>query len=112
MITPARYNFPSIRNNDTFGRTGAEWTITLNQDIDAGTIAMKFKKQGASSVSKTLASGTEITILDTATGQFKINKQVLTFSEGAGFYDYDIQVTLSGDIYTYVVGTIEILPDL
>jgi hypothetical protein len=62
-------------------------------------------------LTKRLAIGSGLSMVNAAAGIFKIDKQVIDIP--AGVYAYDIEITVAGgDVKTYVRGEWEILQDV
>lgn len=106
-----RYNFQDRIKGDTF--RGADFTINVNGtplDLSAASIAMEFRAGNATGqVVKRLDDGSGISF-GVETGTFSVDPFNIDWQ--AGIYHYDIEITISGVITTYVQGTMKILQDV
>ena len=103
----------------TIGDTFSEVAFEVKKngtaiDLTGATIKMQLRKN-YSDVSPALAltsvSSAGITITTAASGQFKINEQIIDIE--VFNYVYDIQFTLStGEVKTYVKGGFNITPEV
>ena len=57
-----------------------------------------------------MSNGSGITVTDASNGTFEFDAFDLNWNEGV--YYYDIQVTKSSVITTYVIGTINVIKDV
>lgn len=92
---------------DTFDEVAFQLKINEEVvDLTGATIKMQLRKNysdTSAALSLTSVSSAGITITDAATGQFKINSQIIDIE--VYNYVYDIQITLaSGVVKTYVQG--------
>lgn len=100
---------------DTFNQVAFEVTKNATAlDLTGATIKMQLRKQ-YSDVSPALAltsvASAGITITNAASGQFKINEQIIDIE--VYNYVYDIQFTLaSGEVKTYVKGGFNVTPEV
>lgn len=105
------YDF-TVTRNDTFN--GTQFTITVNStllDLTGYSIKMAVKSKIKKDSVLTLTSTSGITISNSTAGVFQVDSQI--FTQPAGKYVYDIQLTSSsGVVKTYVSGNFDILPDI
>ena len=95
------------KKGDTFDEVVFQVKINnIVVDLTGATIKMQLRKNysdTSAALSLTSVSSAGITITDAATGQFKINSQIIDIE--VYNYVYDIQITLaSGVVKTYVQG--------
>lgn len=78
----------------------------LSQDLSAAAFTVKTTPTGAVTFAKTLNSG----ITKVATGEYKVRiAPADTASLTAGTYVYDLQVTVGSDVYTIIMGDLNVI---
>jgi hypothetical protein len=97
---PGNYIFQILKNSVPFDLTGA----TIDSDF-----RFSAKHSIALSMSSE-ASPQTIEITDAANGKFKFSEQKIDIA--AGKYMYDVQITLSGKVHTYLKGEMTVLQDI
>jgi len=109
-------NLADIKKGDTFD--GMQYTLTntttgLPIDLTGATIRSIFRnrsKQGTAV--STFAIGTGITVTDATNGIFQIDA-ITPIIWPVSIYYYDIEITFaSGDIRTYIEGTVTVIQDV
>jgi hypothetical protein len=115
-MTPGKYNIPDHQKGDTFD--GIEFTIidyatTTPVDLTGATAKCQFRyKKKIGTLQADLSIGSGLTVTDAVNGVIEIDR-IASIDWAVGTYYYDLEVTLaSGDIKTYVEGTIKILQDV
>lgn len=108
-----KYNLPDGYKGDTYQAN--QFTITLNGvvlDLTGSSIKIQFRKEKKTGAAvKTITDGSGITITNPTGGVFVIDKFDMIFVPN--LYYYDIQITdSSGDIFTYVFGTLNVVQDV
>lgn len=107
----AEYNVDVIRG-DTYN--GVEFTYLVNSvpvDLTNADIKIEFRYSSKTGrLTKTIEVGNGITITDAVNGVFRINAFVVLLDVGRHYYD--IQLTLNGEIKTYVEGVFTVLQDV
>ena len=113
-MTPGTYPIPQHRSGDTW-KGISSLTIKINGEapsVSLASVKIQFRKNAGTSVVLELSTedGT-IVILDAINWTIQIPKIIVTLYPDT--YIYDIQtVDSNGDIFTYVVGTWEIIEDI
>jgi hypothetical protein len=83
-------------------------------NLTGATIRMQLRKNYedvSAALSLTSVSSAGITITDAATGQFKINTQIINIE--VYNYVYDIEIALSsGEVKTYIKGGFNVTPEV
>lgn len=105
------YNYKVLKG-DTWD--GARFTITKNEsplDLSGATIKVEYKLNSKTGFTKrTISIGTGITLIDAPNGVFDIDGFIVDLDVGR--YFYDIEITLSGEVKTYVEGVMTVLQDV
>lgn len=107
------YDISTI-TNDTLNAITFNVTVdAVPLDLTGAVITMQARAtrdtEPVLALTSVLSAG--ITITNAVSGQFKINKQILTVSPG--IYLYDIQFLMAnGDVHTYVSGTLTLIGDI
>lgn len=102
------YNIPNHYKGDTFD--GIKFTIMVNDqplNLTGAAIRASFKMMN-NEYFMNLNNG--ITILSALQGSAQIDPQVISWP--AGIYRYDIEITISGRIKTYLKGEFSIIDDV
>jgi hypothetical protein len=108
-MIPALKNIKRQLINDTF--EGVRFRTSPVTDLTGATIRTQFRKGSkTNSVSKSLSIGSGITVEDLLNGVFVWDSFIMGLSVGKYFYDVEITF-LSGDVKTYVEGTMEVTQD-
>lgn len=99
---------PQLKN-DTFN--GARFTLSPATDLTGATIQTQFRKSSKTNpVIKDISTTSGITVENLVNGVFVWDSFVMTFDVGT--YYYDVQITFaSGDVKTYVEGTMQVTQD-
>ena len=107
------YNFPSHIKGDTFLEQPFIYKLNgIAIDLTGGAFKMMLKRSPRYSVAAlTLSDGAGITITNAASGEWKIDEQIIDIKEGT--YYYDVQFTYSdGQVSTYLKGEFEVTQDI
>ena len=107
-------NFTNTKG-DTFDEVAFQIKINgVNASLTGATIKMQLKERyciNNAVLSLTSVASAGITITNAASGQFKINKQIIDIP--VRNYVYDIQITFSdGTVKTYVKGNFNITEEV
>lgn len=108
----AIYNIPAHKRGDTWD--GKTFSVIVNGaplNLAGASILVEFRKRPHLNPTYTYSTAnSKVVITNAATGTFSIVGGIINFD--IGYYDYDIQITLSsGNVKTRVAGIWEIKRD-
>lgn len=105
----ATYTFPNHTSGDTY--LGAVFTLTDANgaaiDLTGGTVACRFR---FGSKTGTKFRDITISITNAAGGEITIPEQIFDWPAGTWFYD--IEVVIGAQVFTYIEGTMRIIPSV
>jgi len=108
-MIPARKILKPQLKDDTFN--GVRFTLSPVTDLTGASIRTQFRRGGKKNqVEKDISIGSGITVEDLVNGVFVWDSFIMDFAVGT--YNYDVEITFaSGEVKTYVEGTIAVTQD-
>ena len=115
-MIPAVYKIKNHYRGDTFNGiqfTLIDYATSIAIDLTGATIKTQFRKlKKTGAIQLELNIGTGITVTDLVGGIFVFDS-ITSLNWSTNTYYYDVEVTLaSGDIKTYIEGTLTIVEDV
>jgi hypothetical protein len=109
MIPAIKKIKPQLKN-DTFN--GVRFTLSPATDLTGASIRTQFRKGGKKNqVEADLSIGSGITVEDLVNGVF-VWDEITPLDWDVATYNYDVQITFaSGDVRTYIEGTMAVTQD-
>ena len=108
MIPAKKVLKPQLKG-DTFN--GVRFTLSPPTDLTGATIRTQFRRGGKSAkAEKELTTGAGITVEDEVNGVFVWDPFIMNLAVAT--YYYDVEITFAtGEVKTYIEGTIDIIQD-